>query len=357
QLLVRWFSNKDVLNFYNDENDPNWGLESFSHNSTVNSSSHNPTRRFAVFACSIHSSTLAYIFYAPLIVAAWRRVGYEVIVIFVGDFHLPEATSPRFNITRRFLRRMGAIVLKIQSNVSYATKISQLIRVFVGLLPTAVVKDEDGLITTDADLIPINSGQYEFDPRSDGFLINPLCCGNFQRRGSIYRMLPMSHVYLKKRTWRAILIQSKQRAELLFLNGSRELLSNNAQFSFQTINLYAHHEFSDIYDQNMVKGDSAWYMDQMLLSMLLTDYRGNHPSLVIAQRNLTERLDRDSGISYWNRSSFDQFGDAHLPHDEIFTPHYWEILNKLLRFLFTDTQVNIFNRYYYTYKLSGKKNY
>ncbi|CAF3382764.1 unnamed protein product, partial [Rotaria sp. Silwood2] len=74
----------------------------------------------------------------------------------------------------------------MQSNASYATKISQLLRVFIGLLPADVVNDDDGLITTDADLIPINSRQYEFNTTSDGFVMNPNCCGKFQRRGRIY---------------------------------------------------------------------------------------------------------------------------------------------------------------------------
>ncbi|CAF3916798.1 unnamed protein product, partial [Rotaria sp. Silwood1] len=43
-------------------------------------------RKFAVFASSIHSELRSYIFYTPITAAAWQRIGYEVIVIFVGDF-------------------------------------------------------------------------------------------------------------------------------------------------------------------------------------------------------------------------------------------------------------------------------
>jgi hypothetical protein len=353
QLIAMWSTHNTLVNFHHDINDLDWDIRPCTDNSTASSATKKTHKRFSVFACSIHSSTVAYTFYAPLTAAGWQRVGYKVIVIFVGDFRLAEASSSRLIATRRLLRRMGAIVLNIQCDKSYATKISQLVRVFVGLFPTDLVDDEDGIITTDSDLMPIDNRQYESNINSDGFLINSHCCGNFQRRGKTYRMLAMSHIFLTKKTWRALLLESVQRAELLSLNSSLDLLSSEAPFSFDTINLYAQHEFQLMYNQDMTKGDSAWFMDQILCSMLLTDYRQNHPNLIIEERNLTERLDRDFGILLWNKTSFEQFGDAHLPHDDVFIPYKWDILNNLLRFLFTSSQVNLFNKYYQLYNIVG----
>ena len=355
EFIVIWFSHRTIVNLHREINDLLRDIKAFRDDSTVNLTSKKTGKRFAVFACSIHSSTVAYTFYAPLTAAAWQRVGYEVIVIFVGDFRLEEALSLRYVTTRRFLRQIGAKVLDIQCNASYATKISQLVRVFVGLFPAYIVKDDDSVITTDSDLIPIDNRQYEPNMHSDGFLINPDCCGNFKRRGKKYRMFAMSYIYLTKKTWRAILHESVQKAELLPLYNDLTILSSEAPLSFETINLYAQHEFKNMYHQNMTKGDSAWYMDQLLCSMLLTDYRKRHPNLVIIERNLTMRLDRDSGLLYWNKSNFEQFGDAHLPHDEIFTPTNWEIIRNLLTFLFNDFQVKIFDRYYEKYRIIGNR--
>ena len=165
----------------------------------------------------------------------------------------------------------------------------------------------------------------------------------------------MGHIHLKKKVWRAIVLESKQRTELL-LNASNqtlELLSSNASFSFDLISLYVRHEFKNIYDGNMKKGDSGWYMDQVLCSMLLTDYREKHKELKIHERGRAARLDRASPIGYWNRDSFDQFGDAHLIHDSILQPGHWKIFNRLLKALFNTDLVKLFNDYYRQYMIAG----
>jgi hypothetical protein len=353
QVMLVWPFQQTPIDIYNYMNGSAWTVKSVMGRSIVSSIRHKTGRRVAVFACSIHSSTTAYIFYTPLSAAAWQRIGYDVITLFVGDFRLVELQSSLY-ITQQLLQQMGVLVLNVQCNASYATKISQLIRVFIGFLPSSFVGDEDGLITTDSDLIPLDYRQYEPSTNNDGFLINSYCCGLFNRRGKEYRMLPMSYIYLSKRTWQALLIESVHRSELLSLNVSLSLLSPETSLSSSMVSLYARHEFKHVFDQDMIKGDDAWYMDQILCSMLLTDYRQNHPNLRLSERNLTERLDRKFGILSWNRSSFEQFGDAHLPHDDIFEPSNWEILNKLLRFLFTDSQVDMLNQYYKQYSNLNK---
>ncbi len=166
----------------------------------------------------------------------------------------------------------------------------------------------------------------------------------------------MGHVFLQKKAWRAIVIESKQRAELLVNADKRtkELLSENAPLSFDMITLYGRHEFKNVYDQRMDKGDSAWYMDQILCSMLLTDYREKHPNFTLSQRGRIDRLDRAYPMNFWDRDKFDQFGDAHLKHDEILQEGNWKIFNKLLKNLFNDTLVTLFNDYYKQYMIIDK---
>jgi hypothetical protein len=166
----------------------------------------------------------------------------------------------------------------------------------------------------------------------------------------------VGHIYLKKKAWRAIIMESKQRSELLVNpdNQTKYLLSENASISFDTISLYVRHEFKNIYDSKMKKGDSAWYMDQVLCSMLLTDYRENHKDFKIHERGRAARLDRANGIGYWNRDKFNQFGDAHLIHDAILREGNWKIFNKLLKALFNQSLVNLFNDYYQQYMIADK---
>jgi hypothetical protein len=166
----------------------------------------------------------------------------------------------------------------------------------------------------------------------------------------------VGHIYLKKKAWRAMIMESKQRSELLVnaTDQTQYLLSANASISFDLISLYARHEFKQIYDSVMNKGDSAWYMDQILCSMLITDYREKHKNFKISERGRAGRLDRANGIGYWNRDKFDQFGDAHLIHDSILQERNWKIFNKLLNALFSETLVKLFNDYYLQYLIADK---
>jgi hypothetical protein len=166
----------------------------------------------------------------------------------------------------------------------------------------------------------------------------------------------VGHIYLKKKSWRAIIMESKQRDELLVNANTltKDLLSEKASISFDLISLYGRHEFKQIYDSDMKKGDAAWYMDQVLCSMLITDYREKHKDFKISERGRAGRLDRANGIGYWNRDRFDQFGDAHLIHDSILQEKNWKIFNKLLNALFNETLVQLFNDYYRQYLIIDK---
>jgi hypothetical protein len=151
-------------------------------------------------------------------------------------------------------------------------------------------------------------------------------------------------------------MESKQRAELL-VNASesaKQLLSEDALLSFEQITLYGRHEFQNVYDQKMDKGDAAWYMDQVLCSMLLTDYMEKHSTFKLSQRGRADRLDRAFGMNFWDRDKFDQFGDAHLKHDEILEEGNWKIFNKLLKALFNETIVTLFNDYHKQYMIIDK---
>jgi hypothetical protein len=152
------------------------------------------TRRFAVFACSIHSTTLTYLFYAPILVSSWKRLGYETIVIFVGDFNVSNVSTHRLNIIRTYLKHVGAHIIDIQCNAAYAVKVSQVIRVFVGFLPDSIVADDDSILTTDSDIMPLRASEYWPTLGTDGFIFNAFCCGTFKRRNRVYRMFPSKFI-------------------------------------------------------------------------------------------------------------------------------------------------------------------
>lgn len=164
------------------------GQFTVSHNDSVART--RAPRRFAIFACSIHSSVEAYSFYTPITSLSWRRAGYETIVIFAGDFAMPNVLTARLNVSRAYLKTVGAHVIDVQCNASYAVKISQLVRLFAGFLPESLVADDDDILTGDSDLMPLRQSGYLPTNGTDGFIFNAYCCGLFTRRGRSYRMFP-----------------------------------------------------------------------------------------------------------------------------------------------------------------------
>ena len=116
-----------------------------------------PPRRFAILAVSIHSRLHSYLFYTPIVAAAWQRIGYEPIVVFTGDFTVNSNASlaSSLNISRALLRRLNVRTFDLQCGVAYAVKIAQLLRIFAGFLPDTLVRDRDFVLTTDSDLIPM----------------------------------------------------------------------------------------------------------------------------------------------------------------------------------------------------------
>lgn len=146
--------------------------------------------RFAIFACSIHASLAAYTFYTPITAASWQRMNYTPIVVFVGDFKKADVMTPRLNLSRNYLKHLGARIFDLQCNESYSIKLSQLVRVFSGFLPDHIVEDDDNILTGDSDLMPLKISEYQPSPGTHGYIFNAFCCGQFQRRGRAYTMFP-----------------------------------------------------------------------------------------------------------------------------------------------------------------------
>ena len=174
-----------VISFLGTNITHRWYPENSSINVTVPSN-----RRFAIFGCSIHSKVQAYTFYTPITASSWKRAGYEAIVVFVGDFTQKDVLTSRLNLSRNYLKHVGAHIIDVQCNASYATKVSQLVRVFAGFLPDSIVRDEEYVLTGDSDLMPLRAREYLPTNGTDGFVFNAFCCGSFRRRNKTYRMFP-----------------------------------------------------------------------------------------------------------------------------------------------------------------------
>ncbi|CAF0985421.1 unnamed protein product [Adineta steineri] len=156
----------------------------------------------------------------------------------------------------------------------------------------------------------------------------------------------MGHLHIKRKVWRAMVLDSTLHQELVNMTSKqgsqafetneasqvenestkkkKSLLLDEAPLSFASIAFYLRHEFGEIYDQTMLKGDVAWDMDQKLITMFLLDYwntTAEGQKLKIDERALMPRLDRDPTQAWLKMRNFKKYGDSHLTH-QIFYKNY-----------------------------------
>ena len=289
----------------------------------------------------------------PIAAAAWQRLGYQVIVILTGDFSskLPDEFDQQMNLTLGQFERLGVQLVRFQCPAAYATKASQLVRIFAGFLPENLVQPNEFVLTSDSDLIPMREKDYRITTNTHGFIYNAFCCGSFQRRNRTYRMYPLSHICLRKDLWKNLFLHSKQWNEIQNQHAS---IGNLTTFSFDLLSLYTRHEFDQLFDANMTKGDASWYMDQIFVSMLIHDYLDKFANDTRIDFRLKEspRLDPDRPFHMWEATRIVQYGDAHLIHDEVFDSYRWSYFRLLIAYLFDSTLASQFELYYKQFVLT-----
>lgn len=112
-------------------------------------------RRFAIMSSSlIDSRRFYYILYIPICALAWRRLGYEPILMFVKT--KSSEHKDLADLTLNTLKFMNVTVIYVTAPDNYSIQVSMIARVFVGLLPDSLIGDNDLVVTTDTDLLPVN---------------------------------------------------------------------------------------------------------------------------------------------------------------------------------------------------------
>ena len=145
-----------------------------------------------------------YAFILPLTALAWERIGFRSIVIIVG-YRCEWDNDPALSLILSFLEARKAIVIFIPSPIENRAMLSQTARIFAHNLPGFPAKDNDYVITSDADLWPIHREHYTPRPSRKLVLVHSGCCGTFQWNGTSYRMYPMSNIGATVSAWKDII--------------------------------------------------------------------------------------------------------------------------------------------------------
>ena len=200
-------------------------------------------RRFAIISSNLFSES-DYMFNLPFVALAWRRLGIEPIVLLVKS----NITKPKelTNKTIEYLNKFRVKTVYVQSPDNYDVTVGMLSRLFAGLLPRSMVKDQDFVLTTDSDLIPIDKNYYSIDNSNHIRAWNAFCCEPFTFENKEYNMYPLSHIGMRKYQW----------SEMMMVNSSVNTLDGH--FILAKIGELIHNKELIKANDDLVKGNDAW---------------------------------------------------------------------------------------------------
>lgn len=280
------------------------------------------TRKYAVFSTTTENrDSLSYIFYIPLTVLAWKRVGFDSVVIIVGAKDEWDA-DPLFYHVLSTAQRLDCIMIFLEPRPEKSVMISQVARIFAANILRSTFRgiDDVYMVTSDADIWPIYGDVYNLPPGKRILSLNSDCCTPFNHRGTSYKMLPMANIGMTVRSWRHI---------------TRKF--GDSPKTIDDILTYFVQEFGTVALRPVHKGDNVgWYLDQMMISILISKWikeRGVKTVKFVPRDVGVDRIDR-AGWSFGQNSIEDKV-DAHLLL-EAYIPGVWVRVTHLLRAMYGD---------------------
>ena len=286
-------------------------------------------RRFAVFGCSTPEKNshrgFDYVFYLPLTVLAWQRIGFESIILIIGEKKEWQVHPILSYVLDNLERQSDATVIFIPAKVENRMMLSQTARIFVANMKEFPGIDTDYIMTTDSDLWPLRKEHYYLPPEIDRqlFLVHSKCCGPFTHDGRSYRMLPMSHIGASVATWKEIINTNSTQ---FYGNDSASILNYFEQF------------FGERVHRRVIFASDEWSLDQKLVSIRVDQWIRHQSSRRESVYEVSDeglyRIDRSS----WNAdkirpSSFRNYFDTHLLIDG-FMPDKWNSIKPLLNLMY-----------------------
>ena len=267
------------------------------------------SRKYAVISFTDDKKGVDYAYLAPFAVAAWKRIGWSSIVVHVKTQQ--QDVSIAMTTLQNAVSALDptALFLTIPTRTENAATVAQLVRLFIASLDH--IADDDVLLTSDADILPISRKAYELDPVDVMNVLNADCCGSINVGAHKVLMQPMTNVIGTKRNWRKLMELS--------------LVQDLSHLDMQK--WLSDHKFEQFPNSSVIKGENdLWYMDQRILSLRL--HHSPVPVKKIPRKTSEDRVDRIYAETWPSRISLadlEQKTDLHawLPssrgegHDEL----------------------------------------
>jgi hypothetical protein len=240
-----------------------------------------------------------YAYNIPLTALAWERIGFKSIVLIIGA-RCEWENDPALRLILSRLEERSGTAIFVKSSLKYRTTLSQLARIFVTNFKEFPGKENDYLITSDADLWPIRKEHFISHPNMDIVLVHSECCGEFKMNNKSYPMYPMSNIGATVSIWRQIMNENHPIA-----------------YDSESILNYLRDFFGEISWSSVIVGQETWYMDQRLVSIRLFEWmelHGQNSVYRVSDKGFS-RADRAAWAEVEKLSSkqFLSKFDSHLP--------------------------------------------
>lgn len=308
---------------------------------TISTKNNNITTRYVVMSCTItnqqqHNASKInhYCFYLPITIHFWKRLGYKALVIvsITNGVELNAYDRIFFN----YLNQIDDIlVFNITSPNDAATVIVSTIgRVFAAGLKHNDLINDDFLLTSDSDLLPIDSRYYFFTNLSHIYILNAFCCGEFKHLNRFYQIYPIGHIGMPIKLW-------------------KKVMDIDEDFKFNSENIVNVTEYSLGLDLNLSnyifnKTSEFWQLDQKLISFRVEEYVEKMMIHKIFHKSAFAglRLDRSNSLEKWaniNANNVLIYTDSHLFDSNVLEK--WYLVLRLVKVLLNQDHVRHIESY------------
>jgi len=295
-------------------------------------------QKWAVISLAIPSDVKQdmYAFCIPLAIAAWKNIGWDVLVILTGDENvwkeqgsLVESTSMTINPKTKFV----AVKTPPEQKIAY----SQIVRSYSTLFIDEIQPD-DFVLISDVDLLPVNGRLFNsLDPLSIN-IMNADCgpmfewkCNGCQGNVTV-REHPMAHIGTTKILWN----------QLMELGTTTITTDEVAPF----IQKWLEEKYGQkIEETQVIKGGEGWSLDQRSISVQIFQH-WEIPTKKI-RRNCAEqdRINRAFEHSWPSKLSDEEFFskiDFHVFQPPFGEGQWPEMVNFIKRYFDTETKDLLF---------------
>jgi len=274
-----------------------------------------------------HGRAWGYLFQIPNTARSWIKLGYTPVVMITIDY--PQLTANAkvlLAIVEKEMTHVGATAFYFSVPSEMKVRLSQLLR----LIPAAlkIFPAKSFLVTSDADLWPVNPGRYNIKADKNIHITNHLCCGTFMFNNAKYREYPISTIAMTVELWNQ-LIPFQQ----FFIRG--EFLSFDFEGFYKYLLAYCNGE--DI-NSPATHGGMLWNLDQRYISIKINDHINS-----VGDKNVSyfpkfqcRRIDVSDLKSVTISTCLD---DAHIYDNEPWSEQHWTEMNTLINLIYTDKAI------------------